>query len=48
MRKEKLTNGKAVARVYVGPNIHLNEIKKIRQRLKTVFKLNGIVRKYKV
>jgi DedD protein len=37
-----------ITRVYVGPNINRNEIQKTRKLLQQQFKLNGLVRQYKV
>lgn len=46
--KEQTKKGTSVMRVYVGPMIKIEKIKKIQQQLKADFKLNGVIKPYKV
>ncbi len=48
IRTGALKTGKSVSRVYVGPEIQRVKIKRIQRKLKREFKLNGIIRQYKV
>jgi len=40
--------GKRLHRVYVGPGISLKNTKRLREKLKKTFRLNGVLSKYKI
>ena len=48
MRIIKNSKGIQLTRVYVGPEIRLETIRRIQKKLQSQFHLNGLIRKYKV
>ena len=44
--RKRVSGGKAITRVYVGPEINLSKTKEMQQQLKKQFKLTGVIEKY--
>ena len=47
-RQQNLLSGKTVNQVFVGPEVQFNKMQSIQVQLKKRFKLNGLIRQYKI
>lgn len=44
--RQNQLDGRMIVRIYVGPEINQNKIKKIQQQLKQQFRLKGVIKRY--